>query len=466
MRRLRVFQSGAFRLALLFALLFAVGATALVAVVNTAVSQFAGRATDAALIDESQLLLGEVRGHDPDFLRQLVLKRQRIMHGRQYLYMLLDPLGHRIAGELPATAARTGWGKISVVEAAKADEPSDGPDTVRTYGARAGDGSFLVVGRDTSDLDELADWLRVVTIWSGLGITTMALSGGLLIGGVFLRRMDRVNRALQRIMDGALDKRIPAIGMGEEFNQLTQNMNLMLDRTQALMEGIRQVSTDIAHDLRTPLGRLRQHLESMRELSGPEAQEGAIDDALTQLDEVLATFHALLRIGQIEGGAGRARFEVVNLSAIMERVHGAYETSAEDTGKNLNSEIAPNLFVNGDRQLLTQLFANLIENALRHAGEGAQISMHLAATDGAIFAIVADNGPGIPAAERGRVVRRFYRLDRSRSTAGSGLGLSLVAAIVELHGAELKLCDNQPGLGVEIHFSPPTANASTYRLPA
>jgi signal transduction histidine kinase len=452
MRRLRAFESGAFRLALMFAFIFAVGAIALVATVNVAVSQFAGHATATALVDESELLRGEARGHGPDTLGQLIFRRQRIVHGRQYLYLLLDSLGRRIAGDLPAKAAKAGWGEIGVAEMAEPHEPSDGQDTVRTYGVRLSDGSFLVVGRDTSDLDELSDWLGLVTLWSGLGITILALGGGLLIGGIFLRRMDRVNQALQRIMDGSLDERIPAIGMGEEFSHLTRNMNLMLDRTQALMEGLRQVSTDIAHDLRTPLGRLRQHLETMRDLAHSEALEGAIDDALAQVDEVLATFHALLRIGQIEGGAGRARFEVVNLSAVMERVHLAYDTAAEDAGKTLSAQIAPDLAVHGDPQLLTQLFANLLENALRHTGKSASISMRLAEVGGVIVAAVADNGPGVPAAERGRVVRRFYRLDASRSTAGSGLGLSLVAAIAELHGADLRLCDNSPGLAVEIHF--------------
>lgn len=452
MRQLNAFQSGAFRLAVIFAIIFAIGATALVATVNVAVSQFAGHATDTALVDESQLLREEARAHGPDTLGQLILKRQRIAHGRQYIYLLLDPLGRPVVGDLPATAARVGWGELSVAEFAEPNEPSDGQETVRTYGVRLPEGSFLVVGRDSSDLNELSDWLRLVTLWSGLGITILALGGGLLIGGIFLRRMDRVNQALQRIMDGALDERVPPIGMGAEFSRLTQNMNLMLDRTQALMDGLRQVSTDIAHDLRTPLGRLRQHLEAMRDLSDPEALEGAIDDALAQVDEVLATFHALLRIGQIEGGAGRARFESVNLSAVMERVHLAYETAAEDAGKSFNAEIAPDLEVHGDPQLLTQLFANLIENALRHAGEGAEISMRLASVDGAVTATVADDGLGIPTAEHGRVLQRFYRLDASRSTAGSGLGLSLVAAIAELHGANLRLRDNSPGLLVELHF--------------
>jgi signal transduction histidine kinase len=455
MPRLRVFQSGAFRLALMFALIFAVGAIALIAAVNVAVSQFASHATATALVDETLLLQGEAR--DRAALGQLIHKRQRIVHGRQYLYLLLDPPGRRVAGELPISSAKIGWGEVSVAEVGEAGEPSEGQDTVRTYGVRLHDGSVLIVGRDTSDLDELSDWLRLVTLWSGLCITVLALGGGLLIGAVFLRRMERVNQALQRIMDGGLDERVPAIGMGEEFSRLTRNMNLMLDRTQALMESLRQVSTDIAHDLRTPLGRLRQHLETMRDLRRPEALEGAIDGALIQVDEVLATFHALLRIGQIEGGAGRSRFEVVNLSDVMERVHLAYETATEDAGKTLSAQIASDLAVLGDPQLLTQLFANLLENALRHSGDGARIAMSLAKVGGAITAIVADDGPGIPAAERGRVVRRFYRLDASRSTAGSGLGLALVAAIAELHGAELRLCDNDPGLASEIHFPPPMA---------
>ena len=437
----------------MFALLFAAGAIALVASVNVAVSQFASDATDTALVDESRLLRSEARGHGAGSLGPLIVERQRIVHGRQYLYLLLDPLGRRAAGSLPGSAGDSGWGEIRTPEAAESGDPSDGGQvTMRTYGVRLPGGALLVVARDTSNLNELADWLRLVTLWSGLGITILALGGGLLIAGIFLRRMDRVNLALGRVMDGAMDERVPAIGMGDEFSRLTRNMNLMLDRTQASMEGLRQVSTDIAHDLRTPLGRLRQHLEAMRDERNPETLETSVDDAMAQVDEVLATFHALLRIGQIEGGAGRSRFEMVDLSAVMERVHLAYESAAEDAGNSLGAEIAPGLAVEGDPRLLTQLFANLLENALRHTGQGAQISLRLSEAAGAVIAVVADNGPGIPAAERGKVTRRFYRLDSSRSTAGSGLGLSLVAAIAELHRADLRLCDNHPGLAAELHF--------------
>lgn len=452
MHRLRVFNSGAFRLALLFVVIFAVGAITLVAAVNLAVTRYASQTTRSALVDESTLLRGEAPARGRDALGQLILRRERIVHAHQFLYLLLDPQGRLVAGNLPAASAKIGWAEAAVAEPAETNEPSDGQDTVRTYGVQLADGSRLIVGRDTSDLDELSDWLRLVTIWSGLGITVLAVGGGLLIASVFLRRLDRVNRSLQEIMDGRLEERVPAIGMGEEFARLTGNLNLMLDRNQALMDGLRQVSTDIAHDLRTPLSRLRQHLDSMRDLTRPEDLQGAIDDALAQVDDVLSTFHALLRIGQIEGGAGRARFEPVDLSAVMDRVRLAYETAAEDAGKMLSAQIAPEIVVNGDPQLLTQLFANLVENALRHGGEKAHISLRLSEEGNTVSAVVADNGLGIPANERSRVLRRFYRLDASRSTPGSGLGLALVAAIAELHGATLSLSDNCPGLSVEVRI--------------
>jgi signal transduction histidine kinase len=453
MHRLRIFNSGAFRLALLFVVIFAVGAITLVAAVNVAVTRYASQTTRTALVDESTLLRGEAQARGRDALGELILRRERIVHAHQFLYLLLDSQGRPVVGDLPAGSAKVGWGEGSIAEPAEPNEPSDGQNTVRTYGVGLADGSSLIVGRNTSDLDELSDWLRLVTIWSGLGITVLAVGGGLLIASVFLRRLDRVNRSLQEIMDGRLEERVPAIGMGDEFDRLTSNLNLMLDRNQALMDGLRQVSTGIAHDLRTPLSRLRQHLDSMRDLTRPEDLQGAIDDALARVDDVLTTFHALLRIGQIEGGAGRARFEPVDLSAVMERVRLAYETAAEDAGKTLSAQIAPDILVNGDPQLLTQLFANLVENALRHAGEKASISMRLSRISDEVSAVVADDGPGVPKNERSRVLSRFYRLDTSRSTPGSGLGLALVAAIADLHGASLTLSDNSPGLSVEVNFA-------------
>ena len=451
MSRTRLLHSGAFRLALLFALIFAAGGIVLVATVDLAVSRNASDTTDTALVGESILLRGETAGRGAA-LGGLIRRREQIFHARQFNYLLLDAAGRRIAGDLPNTAIKIGWDELDVTEPAEPNEPSDERSKVRTYAVRLIDGSRLVVGRDISNLQALSEWLRLVTFWSGLGITVLAVGGGFLIASIFLRRLERVNRSLQQIMGGRLDQRVPAIGLGDEFDRLTDNLNLMLARIEALMNGLRQVSTDIAHDLRTPLSRLRRHLESMRESAGSEVLTGAIDSSVAQLDGVLTTFHALLKIGQIEAGAGRARFSAVDLSSVMARVGDAYRTAAEDAGKILRTSISPAISVNGDPQLLAQLFVNLVENALAHGGAHAGIAMGLATIDGVVIATVSDDGPGIPAGERDRVQRRFYRLDASRTTPGSGLGLALVSAIAELHGAELVLEDNHPGLTVKVVF--------------
>jgi len=445
-RRLRVFRSGAFRLALLFALVFALGAVGLVATVKIAVTRYARATSETAILDESARLRGDARSGG---IAAAIAARERMAGTRRFVYLLADPRGRMVAGSLPLRAATPGWANVETPDPTDADDEIK----VRAFGARLPDGSLLIVGRDVSDLDDLSEWLDQVTRWSGLGIVVLALGGGTLIASVFVRRLDRVNMALQRIMAGKLDERVPAIGMGDEYDRLTYNLNAMLDRIQTLMEGLRQVSTDIAHDLRTPLTRLRQQLESTLALDPSEAVESAVDRALAQVDEVLMTFDALLRIGQIEAGAGRARFETLDLSAIMERVRLAFEPAANDAGKSLVAGIAAGIAVRGDRELLTQMFANLIENALTHTYGPTTIVVSLARDGNAIIAAVADDGPGIPAHERDRVIRRFYRLDASRSTAGSGLGLALVAAIAELHGARLTLAANDPGLRVEVRFA-------------
>ena len=458
MRRLEILRSGAFRLALSFAALFAVGAVSLFITVNWAVTRYAERTTTRALLDEGALLRSEALMHGRDALAQLILRRQHIPKARQFLYLLADPQGRRMAGDLPTTVAHSGWGEVGVPVPTDPMEPSEQQSKVRTFGVRLSDNSLLVVGRNTYDLEELAEWLDRVTLWSGLGIAILALWGGFLIASSLLRRLDRVNDALERIMDGRLDERVPAIGMGAEYDRLTTTLNQMLTRIETLMDGLRQVSTDIAHDLRTPLTRLRQHLEVTRGLP-VEAVEGGVDAALVQVDEVLATFQALLRIGQIEAGAGRSRFASVNLSEVIERVRLAYEPAAEDALKTLTAEIADGVRVTGDAELLTQLFANLIENAITHTGPGAHVEMRLSRDASSVLATLSDDGPGIPVQERERVLRRFHRLDASRSTPGSGLGLSLASAIAELHGATLELADNRPGLIVAVRF--PLQAAST-----
>ena len=444
-----IFRSGAFRLALFFAVLFAAGAIALVVAVDVAVSRYAEQVTTDTLVTEARRLQGEDR-HEG---RRAVVDAIRGAKGdaREFRYALIDREGARIAGDLPR--APMGWGEVKTAERASPGDPPDATSQMRTYGVELRDRSLLAVGSDSYDVAELRDWLDTVALWSGIGITLLALCAGYLIASIFVRRLDRINAAANVVMLGGLSERLPVMGMGPEFDRLSANLNRMLERIEALVAGMRQVSTDIAHDLRTPLTRLRQQLESARDSPSLETHRQAIDDATSQVDEILAMFRALLRIGTLEAGIGDDRFGPVDLSEVLERVAAAYSPAMEDQEKSLRLSIAPDVSVRGDADLLAQMFNNLLENALVHTSAHTLITAALRREGNAVIASISDNGPGIAAVERANVLRRFYRLENSRSLPGTGLGLALVAAVAELHHAELSIADNNPGLIVSIRFS-------------
>lgn len=443
-----IFRSAAFRLALFFAALFAVGAITLVVVVDVAVSRYAEHVTTDTLMTEATRLRGEDRREG----RRAVVDAIRGAKGdaREFRYALIDRAGARVAGDLPL--APMGWGKVKVEERASPGDPPDATLEMRTYGVALKDRSLLVVGSNSYDVAELRDWLDTVALWSGIGITVLALGAGYMIASIFVRRLDQVNAAANVVMLGGLSERVPNMGMGLEFDRLSTNLNLMLERIEALVTGMRQVSTDIAHDLRTPLTRLRQRLEAARESPSIEVHQQAIDDATSQVDEVLGMFRALLRIGTLEAGMGSDRFKRVDLSDVLERVAMAYQPAIEDQAKALRLSIEPDIAVEGDGDLLAQMFNNLVENALVHTPAHSLITIGLRREPDAVLAVVTDNGPGIPAADRAKVLQRFYRLERSRALPGSGLGLSLAAAVAQLHHAELSVADNDPGVAVSIRF--------------
>jgi signal transduction histidine kinase len=269
----------------------------------------------------------------------------------------------------------------------------------------------------------------------------------------FLRRIEAINRTAAQIMAGSLDARVCVHPNGDEIDSLAANLNAMLDRMQSLMENLQQVSSDVAHDLRTPLARLRQNLEAAR-TSATTVEEFRVstDAAIAETHGLLATFSALLRIAQIQSGSRKAGFSKVDLSELFEFIAATFQPVAEDERHRLVSEIALGLTITGDRELLLQLATNLIENAIRHTPPGSTIKLQLQRDGEAIVAVVADDGPGIPTEEREKVFRRFYRLELSRTTPGSGLGLALVAAIAELHAAKIAVNDCAPGFCVELRF--------------
>ncbi len=289
----------------------------------------------------------------------------------------------------------------------------------------------------------------------GVSVTLLlGAAGGIWLSQVFLYRVDAISRTAEAIIDGDLTQRVPLRGTGDDLDRLAETLNRMLDRMDRLLESVRQASNNIAHDLRTPLTRLGQRLEEARtQVRSADGQQRALDAAKAEVDALLGTFAALLRIAEVEAGAQRAAFRRVDLSAVVATVAEAFAPSAEEAGYTLVAEVAPGIAVHGDRELLTQALVNLVENALRHTPPGTQVRLLLRAQAGRAVMAVEDNGPGIPEAERDQVLRRFYRLDHSRSTPGSGLGLSLVAAVAELHGAELRLEDAKPGLRVVINLS-------------
>jgi signal transduction histidine kinase len=452
MRTSSLLGTAAFRMALAFALAFAAGVFALMLTLQWATRSYTRQATDDAVRSEMALVQQESAFLDPRALAQKLAFKAQTRGAVPLFYLVAGADGGIYGGNLPAKVLRSrGFGQAELPAPADARETDDETMTVRTLTLPAADGAIVAVGRDTYAQDELEEWVGAVTLWGGVGLSLMALVGGLIMGGLFVRRIEGVNSAAERIMRGGLDERLPAIGFGSEFDRLSASLNRMLDRLQASMDSLRQVSGDIAHDLRTPLGHLRQRLERARTgAKTPSDFKAAMDGAITDIDEVLAIFASLLRIAQLEGGAGREQFSDVDLSQVAERVLDAFRPSAEDSGRSLSAEIEPQLMVQGDAALLGQLLSNLVENAIVHTESGAQVTVSARRTKARAVLAVSDSGPGVPAPELGRIARRFYRLDRSRTTPGSGLGLALAAAVAELHGAALVFGDNRPGLRVEL----------------
>lgn len=453
-------RSAAFRFAMLLALIFAIGAGALLFTVRSQIGNYAAEATSGRLKAEIAILGGEYAQLGQSGLTDAIARHQSVGDDAQFHYLLVDVQRRRLAGDLPVSAARVGTYALEMVE--HDSGPVSGRlETLTALGTSLPDGLTLVVATDNFDVLDLRSRLLAFTLLSGVGITLFVLVGGFLAALIFLRRLERVNLAVSRIVEGEREERLPMIGFGPEFDGLARNLNIMLDRNEAAMEALRQVSTDIAHDLRTPLTRLHQQLEQMRDADPIEPS--AAEAALAQTANLLATFNALLHIGTVEGGIGRRRFKPVDLSELMDRIQQLYQPVAEDSGHLFLADHARDVTIHGDGELLTQLVINLIENALVHTPPGTQVTSRLSVVGGSPIIEMCDTGPGIPAGERDKVFRRFYRLDASRSTEGAGLGLALVAAIANLHQAHCAIEDRGGGTCVQIMFSAQPSEAFSPR---
>lgn len=438
-------SSAAYRVAFTYSAGFALAIVLLGVIVYLAADADFRRQQDAGIAEESAELVRDYRQEGLTELREEIALRESSGATNAFGYGLFDASGRRIAGALDTPRPIAGWHDIVF------RDPVEGADPARALATALPGGQMLVVAVDTEALERID---RTILILFGIAfvlVVLVGIIGALLLGGYLRRRLARISGTARAIVAGDLERRIPVSPRGDEFDTLGLSLNAMLDRIVRLLDNLRQVSSDVAHDLRTPLARLRGELESA--LDGPAdpvAQRAALKRALTQSDALLSLFAAILRIGEVEAGELARRFELLDLSVLVTDLCDSYTPAIADGGRTLTCEAEADIMVRGDRELLAQAIVNLLDNAQAHTPKGTRIALEVEAGDEWARLTVADDGPGVAEADRTRIVRRFVRLESSRTTAGHGLGLNLVAAVAAAHGGELLIHDNQPGLRATI----------------
>jgi signal transduction histidine kinase len=370
------------------------------------------------------------------------------------IFLLLDKNGERIAGNIRKIYRFAGWRILDRTQFPAIGDMGEPEDRFYAIWTTVSQGDLLVGGNDRA-IAEMSDTLQRALIWGlGLAIVVPALLGAHLARRA-QRKIDALGTTLEGVASGKIGLRVPIEEPNDDLDHVALRINHTLDQLQTLIQNVNQTSSDIAHDLKHPIGRLRQKLDGARVNAGSVVEfREVIREALAEIDIIVETFEALLRITQIEAGAGRSRFSPLDLNGLLCHVADVYSAVIEDGGDRFETEIFPetSAMIFGDRELLIQLFANLIENAICHTPKGTLISLRLRVEGDIVTARLADTGPGIPEHEREKVFQRLYRLEKSRSTPGNGLGLSLVAAVAQLHGAKVELSGNDPGLCVAVSF--------------
>lgn len=459
MRLSQTLRTTSFRLTAAYAILFTVSVGILATVVVLLVSSQLDRDFHARILADSGSLRQEYRIGGISRLMEALHDRLsgRLVGGLDY--GLFDVHGHRLYGTLPYARCVTGWTK-SVVPP-DGDEAPGEMEELHVYVTPLTNTDCLMVGDDIGKVHRVAITILKSFGWVALLLLLLAIGGGIFLSSRFLKRIETMNRALEAIIEGDMQRRIPRRETTDDLDRLAGTVNRMLDRITGLMDSVRHVCNDIAHDLRTPLGRLRRKLDdSARTAQTPEEYLATIDSAVSDVDSILETFGAILRIAQIESGSRRIGFQQISLSALVADVCETFTPSMEDAHKTLIQSVVPAVSVQGDRELLVQLLANLLGNTITHTPSGTTVTVSLRTDHGAVTLDVADNGPGVPTAERTRIFERFYRVSQDRAVAGNGLGLSIVAAIADLHGGTIVAMDNSPGLRIRIRLP-----LTTQRIP-
>jgi signal transduction histidine kinase len=407
---------------------------------------------------------GEVSGLSEQYgqggLRRLVIVVDvRSRRPGSSLYLVTTPSGEGLAGNVgslePGVLDHPGWLETNYH---RLESPEGAEHRALVRVVQLPGGFRLLVGRDLEERERLFGIVVNAGQWSLALVIVLGLLGGFFVSRRILSRIDAMTGTAQTIMAGDLSGRLPVAGTGDELDRLADNVNAMLERIEALMRGLKEVSDNIAHDLKTPLTRLRNRCEqALRSATGEASYRAALDATIAESDDLIRTFDALLMIARAESGQARENMTEFDASEIARDVGELYEPVADEKGIALRIDAPEAAPVRGNRELVSQALANLIDNAIKYAGPNGKVNgvpaeiVVRAGDDGERITLsVADRGPGIPDADRGRVVERFVRLEQSRSEPGSGLGLSLASAVARLHGGELKLEDNHPGLRTTI----------------
>ncbi|MCP5364634.1 MAG: HAMP domain-containing histidine kinase [Hyphomicrobiales bacterium] len=441
-----IISAASFRLTIAYASVFILGLLIIFVGGGTATVWFLESQLKQTVEDEIEELSSIYTAEGMHGAIEAIKKRSRADGDFELTYRLSTTANTVLAGSLDLPEFPDGWSKF--VPPGKDDDEFHYVKTTKLT-----DTLRLSVAIDAESLEDAEDIIVNGAAWTLAIAVPLALICGALIASMVLRRIDAITTTTVHIREGGLSTRVPLRGTGDEFDRLATNINAMLDSIEALTKNIQDVSVGIAHDLRTPLSRVRNRLESIRgNRVASEEIKADVGRAIDGLSSVLGTFDALLRIAQIDSGTRRNAFRGVDISGLVGELVETYEPVASEAEKRLTASIDSTLEVVGDRDLLAQMIVNLMENTIEHTPAHTTIAITLSRDDGDVVLSIADDGPGIPEQERERVFERFYRLDRSRHANGNGLGLCLVSAVAKLHNAEVILTDNKPGLRVEICF--------------
>ncbi|MGE4281172.1 MAG: sensor histidine kinase [Magnetospirillum sp.] len=442
-----------FRLALSYLGIFTVSAMALLALVSWSTSVFIEWQVQETVEAEATGLSEQYRARGIRGLAEVIAGRASEDLDRRAVYLLTGPGGVRIAGNLYGWPAEdidsAGWIRFSIERMGSENFATE--VLGRTYFLP--DEHQLLVGRSLHEAKRVKSAINRALGW-GLALTILlGIVGGYFTSRHMLQRVEAMNRTARRIIGGDMKSRMRISGTRDEFDQLSAGFNEMMDEIERLVESIRTVTDNVAHDLRTPLNRLRSRIDvALLSEADCDSLRRTLEETLAEADNILATFNAILTIANAESGQRLHSFEPLDPARLAEDVTELYEPLAEEKNVGLCCRAQAGLEVSGDRHLLFQALANMVDNAVKYTPEGGNVTVEVKQDDGRVTIAVADSGPGIPADQRSRVLERFVRLDSTRTTPGNGLGLSLVSAVSRLHGASLSLEDNQPGLRLVLRF--------------